>query len=263
MGVKPSQSGARILATLEKIAVLQPVGVSDLARGLDENLSAVQRAVQTLADEGWIRAAPGRPVRWELTAHIHSVAQRALGGNDLRRRAHALLEALREETGESVILNVPDGGKFVVIDVLESPHYLRISAPVGLIVPAKASATAWALLPYMTADQQIEYVGEPPDAAMRAHFADTIERGYAISMGDVVPGSTNIAAPIFEFDGRPIGAVLVSAPNDRASIDDYARLGTLVAATARRLSRGSPASVPSYDQAKPAREPKVHAPPER
>lgn len=248
MAVKPSQSGARILAALEKIAVHQPVGVSDLARSLDANLSAVQRAIQTLADEGWIRPAPGKPVRWELTAHIHSVAQRALGGHDLRRRAHGALEALREETGESVLLNVPDGGKFVVIDVLDSPHYLRISAPVGLIVPAKASATAWALLPYMTPDQQVEYLGEPPDAAMLAHFADTVARGYAISMGDVVPGSTNIAAPVFEFDGRPIGAVLISAPNDRATEDDYARLGELVASTARRLSRGT-APQASYNSA--------------
>lgn len=241
MGVKPSQSGARILAALEKIATHQPIGVSDLARALDANLSAVQRAVQTLADEGWIRAAPGKPVRWELTTHIHSVAQRALGGNDLRRRAHGVLEALRDETGESVILSVPDGGKFVVIDVLESLNYLRISAPVGMIVPAKASATAWAMLPYMTPGRQIEYLGEPPDTAMLAHFAETVARGYAISRGDVVPGSTNIAAPIFEFDGRPIGAVLISVPNDRATEDDYARLGELVSATAQRLSRGSAA----------------------
>ena len=239
MGVKPSQSGARILAALEKIAAHQPIGVSDLARALDATLSAVQRAVQTLADEGWIRPAPGKPVRWELTAHIHSVAQRALGGHDLRRRAHAVLEALREETGESVLLNVPDAGKFVVVDVLESPHYLRVSAPVGLIVPARASATAWALLPYMTPERQIEYLDEPPDAAMLAHFGETMERGYAISRGDVVPGSTNIAAPIFEFDGRPIGAVLISVPNDRATEEDYARLGAMVMATAQRLSRGS------------------------
>src|SRR5439155_1147897 len=98
MGVKPSQSGARILAALEKIALNQPMGISDLARALRANLSAVQRAVQTLADEGWIRPATGKPIRWELTPRIHTVSQHAYGGHDLRRRARRELEALRDAT---------------------------------------------------------------------------------------------------------------------------------------------------------------------
>jgi len=46
---------------------------------------------------------------------------------------------------------------------------------------------------------------------------------------------------VFELDGRPIGAVLISVPNDRAGPEEEARLGALVNAVARRLSRG-PAS---------------------
>src|SRR5262245_28119828 len=198
MPVKPSQSGSRILAALERIAEHQPVGVSDLARLLDDNVAAAQRAIATLAGDGWIRTAPGSPTRWELTAHIHTVAQHAYGSNDLRRRARPALEELWRETGESVLLNVPDGGKFIVIDVLESPHYLRTAPPVGLIVPSLWSATARAILPFMSLEQQLEYIGKAADEEMKADFAETARRGYVISEGDVVQGSTNIAAPIFE-----------------------------------------------------------------
>lgn len=240
MAVKTSQSGARILRALERIAEHQPLGVSELARLLGDNVAAAQRSIATLAKEGWIRQAPGKPVRWELTAQIHAVAQYAHGSHDLRRRARAALEELWKETGESVLLIVPDEGKFIVIDVLESPHYLRTAPPVGLTVPTKASATAWAMLPYMTAEQQIEFLGEPPDAELRRIYARTIERGYAVSRGDVFSGSTNIAAPIFEMDGRPIGAVLVSVPNERAGRREEDRLGVLALEVARRLSRGLP-----------------------
>lgn len=244
MAVKTSQSGARILVALERIAQAQPLGVSELARLLDTNIAAAQRAIATLAEEGWIRLAPGRPARWELTAHIHTVAQHAYGSHDLRRRARGALEQLWRETGESVLLIVPDGYRFIVIDVLESPHFLRSAPPVGLVVPPRASATAWAMLPYMPADQQLEFLGAPPDAAMLQEFAETLARGYAISRGDVFAGSTNLAAPIFEMDGRPIGAVLISAPNDRAGASEEARLGAMALATARQLSRGSPAPIP-------------------
>jgi IclR family acetate operon transcriptional repressor len=238
MAIKTNQSGSRILVVLEKIAQHQPVGVSELARLLNADKSAVQRAIVTLATDGWIRATLGKPTRWELTARIHSVAQHAHGGHDLRQRARAALEALRSETGESVVLSVLSGGKFIVIDVLESSHYLRAAPPIGLIVPSKGSATSRAILSYMTRDEQIEVLGEPPDAAMLEDFAATVARGYSISKGEVDKGSINIAAPIFEIDGRPIAAVLISAPSDRTTEDDYTRLGTMVSGVARRLSRG-------------------------
>ncbi len=238
MTVKTSQSGARILCALEKIAQSQPLGVSELARLLGTNVAAAQRAIATLADEGWIRHASGRPVRWELTSHIHTVAQHAYGNHDLRRRARPHLERLLRESGESVLLIVPEDQRFIVIDVLESSHYVRSAPPVGLVVPSKASATAWSMLPFMTADQQQGFLGEPPDAELLGRFAETTVRGYAISRGDVFAGSTNVAAPIFELDGRPVGAVLISVPNDRAGAGEEARLGAMVVEVARELSRG-------------------------
>lgn len=245
MGVKPSQSGARILTALEKIAENQPIGVSELARLLDANLAAAQRAIATLAEEGWIRMAIGKPTRWELTAHIHIVAQHAYGTHDLRRRARGPLEELWKATNESVLLNVPDGGSFIVIDVFESPHHVRSSPPVGYVIPTKASATAWAILPYMTAAQQVQYLADTPDAALLAQFEETIERGYAVSRGDVFAGSNNIAAPVFEMDGRPIAAVLISVPNERAGPDEVEKLGRLVRETAQRLSRGAVPKMPA------------------
>jgi IclR family acetate operon transcriptional repressor len=90
----------------------------------------------------------------------------------------------------------------------------------------------------MTIDTQIQYIGHPADEAMRADFVETAARGYVISKGEVVQGSTNIAAPVFEADGDPVAAVLISAPNDRVYEKEYERLGALVVSTARRISRG-------------------------
>ncbi|MCB2078132.1 MAG: IclR family transcriptional regulator [Novosphingobium sp.] len=240
MAVKASRSGARILHALELIAQHQPVGVSDLARLLDANVAAAQRAVATLVEEGWIRPASGRQRGWELTAHIHTVAQHAHGSHDLRRRARGALEQLWQETGESVLLIVVDGNRFVVVDVLESAHYVRSAPPVGLVVPPRASATAWAILPFMSADRQAEFLDGAWDAELADKCAETRKRGFAVSRGDVFAGSTNIAAPIFEMDGSPVGALLVSVPNDRSSESEEARLGELVVNIAGQVSRGRP-----------------------
>lgn len=239
MAVKRSQSASRVLAVLEGIARHQPIGVSDLARLLDVDKSAVQRAIMTLADAGWIRSASGTPSKWQLTAHILAVAHMGTVSNDLRQRARRALEALRDASGETVLLTVPDIRRFVVIDALESRQMLRTVPHVGLSVPVRGSATSRAVLPYMSREQQIEFLGRPPDARLLADFAATLKSGYSISVGDVAEGSTNIAAPILEMDGHPVGAVVVSGPSERLTATRHRKIGDMVLQTARGLSRGA------------------------
>jgi IclR family acetate operon transcriptional repressor len=166
MGVKRIQSAARVLTALEGIARHQPIGVSALARELNDDKSAVQRAIMTLADEGWIRAAPGTPVKWELTAHIHAVAHMGHGSDNLRQRARPALRALRDEFDETVLLTVPDVNKLVLIEVIESNQMLRYVAPIGLSIDARDTAAGRAILPYMTIERQTELLGSPPDEAL-------------------------------------------------------------------------------------------------
>jgi IclR family acetate operon transcriptional repressor len=243
MPVKPSQSASRVLALLEKIAELQPVGISALARALDEDMSAVQRALKTLAHDGWIQAAAGKPTRWEVTARIHAVAHSAHGSHDLRHRARPLLQALRDETEESATLNMMDRDRFVVMDRAESRHPLRVVLEVGATVQATHSATGRAILPYMPRERWAVLLGGEPDALDLEAFSATLARGYSISSGIVVEGFTNIAAPIFEADGRPVAAILVSGPVERVRSSDHERIGALVRAAAKKLSRGVPADL--------------------
>jgi DNA-binding IclR family transcriptional regulator len=235
--VKRSQSASRMLAVLEEIARHQPIGVSDLARLLEADKSAVQRDIMTLADAGWIGSAPATPSKWQLTAHILAVAHMGNMSSDLRQRARSALEALRDTSGETVLLTVPDIGRFVVIDALESRQMLRTVPHIGLSVPVRGSATSRAVVPYMTRERQIEFLGKAPDARLLADFAATLKSGYSVSVGDVVEGSTNIAAPILEM-GHPIGAVVVSGPSERLIATRHRRVGDMVLQTARGLSRG-------------------------
>jgi DNA-binding IclR family transcriptional regulator len=240
MAVKRSQGGARVLAIVEHIAQHQPIGVSELARLLGADKSAVQRSLMTLADEGWIRAAVGTPSKWQLTAHILAVAQQSQSNDDLRQRARSALEELRDQSGETVLLVVPDIGRFVVVEALESKQMLRTVPKIGLGVPVRRSATSRAVLPYMSLARQVELLGEPPDAGLLAEFAATLKRGYSVSDGDVARGSTNIAAPILEVDGQPAGAVVVSGPSERLNAKLQRSIGAMVLQTARSVSRGAP-----------------------
>jgi IclR family acetate operon transcriptional repressor len=240
VSVKPTQSAGRVLAVLEAIADQQPVGVSALARLLGDDKNAVQRAIVTLAQAGWISAAPGPTKRWELTAHIFVVAYKSHGKNDLRQRAKTELDALRNETDETALLVMPDIRHFVVADVVESRQLLRTAPDIGTIALARESATGLAVLPFLSTERRIEMLGAAPDKDLLDKFERTLRDGYAVAT-DLRHGVTSIVAPIFEADGSPVAAVTVTAPTERLGPEKYTKIGALVLRAAHNLSRGRPA----------------------
>lgn len=238
MTVKPSRSATRVLSVLEAVAELQPVGLAELARHLDEDKSAVQRALATLAGDGWIRPTGAHPPRWELTTRALVMASRTTTRSDLRERARPALERLRDETGESVLLAVPDAPRIVTLDVVESHHLVRAAPHVGMVLPLVGSAAAQAVLAHLPPDELAAYLGDPPDPAALAPLAAVRRRGWALNRGDVTAAASGIAAAVLGRDGRPEAAIAVSAPTDRLPRERHAAVGALVTEVAADLSGG-------------------------
>jgi DNA-binding IclR family transcriptional regulator len=237
LAVKRSLSAGRMLQVFEVIAARQPIGVSALAREMNADKSAVQRDLMTLADAGWIRSGPSG--QWELTPRILTLAHTPHSTNDLRQRARPALEMLRSTTGETAYLTVPDGEHFVVIDALESPHVLRMVPPVGLVVPTRGSATARAVLPYMSEHEQVELLGGEPDATLQEQFAATRRQGFAVNDEDIVAGAIAIASAVLAPDERPLGALVLTGPAERLGPERRAALGPQLVTAARSLMAAS------------------------
>jgi IclR family acetate operon transcriptional repressor len=195
----------------------------------------------TLADAGWIRPAAGGGSRWELSPRLFAIAHLPDNLNDLRARGRAVVEELRDRTGETVFLAVPDVSRFLVIESAESPHALRMSSRVGQVFDSPDSATGRALLPYFDPERQALMLGCAPDAHRLAEFAATRARGYSLSAGDVAPGVTNLAAAVLDTRAEPVAALVLTGPSDRVAPGRHAELGAQLAEAAAWLSRdGAP-----------------------
>jgi IclR family acetate operon transcriptional repressor len=238
MSVKRLQSASRVLRVLEAVAEHQPVGVGALARSLDDDKSAVQRALMTLADDGWIRPAPGPSTRWELTTRIHVVADMAQGYRDLRDRSRISLDALRHDTGESIILAVPDLARLVIVDVLESRQLVRTAPYIGMVIPGATSAAGKAVLARMTPAARVAFLGGPVPVELDAELAEVTDRGWSLNDEDIVAGATSLGAAIVDPEGAPIAAVVISGPSVRLHSDERERLGLLLVHTVETLSAG-------------------------
>ena len=236
MAVKQVQSAARVLATFEALADNQPLGVGALARVLGDDKSAVQRALMTLSAAGWIRRAGGDGSQWEVTTRILGLANRAQRRSGLRDRIRPALEILRQSTDETIILNVPESGQIVVLDVVESTQLVRTAPKVGFVVPALSSAAGQAILAHLDDAGVALYAGRPPDARLRKRLADVRERGWSINAGDESPGARAVGVAIIGNEQRPVASITVSAPADRLPDATIEVLGPQLVALAHRLS---------------------------
>jgi IclR family acetate operon transcriptional repressor len=238
MAVEKNRSAEMVIKVLESVAEHQPVGVGDLSRIMGETKSSLQRALVTLAGCKWIRMAPGKPTRWELSERIHTIAWLGQSHSDLRNRARPLIEALRQDSGETVVLEVPEDGRMVIVEAFESRQKVRTSAAVGMVVPIEVSASGIAILAWLDEAGQAALLGHAPDEALSGELAETRKRGWSLDQGGQIAGLTNIGAAVFE-GGQPVAAVVLGAPSERLPKSRYRETAEMVARTARLLSRGA------------------------
>jgi IclR family acetate operon transcriptional repressor len=237
------------LRVLEVVAERQPIGVSDVARELGIPKTSAQRALHALNTAGWIRPASEQaPTRWATTTRALVIGSQTGSDVDLTTVARPVMEELREQTGETINLMVPDGGGVVLIERLDSPQLVRSSYPLGMRSPMNACSNGKAVLSAMSAEQVDAVLAQelPGRTAatitdanrLRAELERSRERGYATNDRELSDDIRAVAAPIVDTHARPVAAVSVSVPAQRMTDDCWDRYGLLVSAAARKASLG-------------------------
>lgn len=234
------------LLVLEEVASRQPIGVGELARVLDMPKSSVQRALVTLHTAGWIRPAAGEVTRWVITTRALAVGGRASGDLDLRGAALPIMEDLRRHTEETIHLTVPEDGKMVLIERLETDKPVRTSMALGHALPLHASANGKAVLANSSAEVLIPLLADElprytdttitdPDE-LRAELAAIRERGFAINRGEWRSDVGSVAAAVMGGHEKPIASLSVNIPMSRLTQESEADFGAAVNEAANSLS---------------------------
>jgi IclR family acetate operon transcriptional repressor len=64
------------------------------------------------------------------------------------------------------------------------------------------------------------------------------KRGFAVNLGENLPGINAVGSPIMYSTNYPIAAITISAPSDRMPASHIAARGKLVSDAARRIALG-------------------------
>jgi DNA-binding IclR family transcriptional regulator len=237
----------RVVDILELLAA-SPDGLAlrDVSAQLEVPKSSLLPLLRALTARAYLEQ--GRAGEYRLGPGVRDLGAAAPAHRELVEVARPALVDLMRRTGETVFLGTlsSDRTSIVYVDKVESDHIIRYAAGVGDRRPLHATSSGKVMLAFLPEEEREEIVRSLSLAphtertvtsgmALRASLDEIRRAGVCVTVDELVPGASGIAAPVFDRHGRVAGACAIGGPTDRVR-PRVRTLSTDVKTTARALS---------------------------
>jgi DNA-binding IclR family transcriptional regulator len=208
--------------------------------------SRAMRLAGTLESRGYLIQDP-ETGRYSLGSRLMALGRAFERHNSLISLTRPILKYLVKKTGESASLFVAEGQERVALVREEGTHAIRFAVTEGQRMPLYAGAAGKVLLAYGAPEVREKILASQK---RRAYTSTTIadrrllveeldkirQQGFAISAGERVQDSYAVAAPVFNHEGRLVGALGVAGPANRFEGQHFKDRLKLVLEAAQTLS---------------------------
>jgi DNA-binding IclR family transcriptional regulator len=216
-----SQTAERSFRLVECVARAEgPCGLVELASLADLDKSTAARLLANLEDRGLLRR-DGASRRYSVGPALVSLGAIVTRRADLPKLARSHLDALRDESGETVSLHIRAGDERVCVAGAESRHAVQRVLTIGEPVALWEGPTGKAILACLAGEDRAGVLRSAAAAghstgALGEQIARGARDGFIISVGDRTPGVGAVSAPVFDRAGV-VGAITIAGPSERWS----------------------------------------------
>ena len=232
---------------LEEIArAREGIPLSELSKRVGLHNSTAFHLVKTMVSLGYIRQERDTK-RYRIGRPLFGLAASALDEIEMVSHATPILEALSHESGESCHFAVRSGDGVMVVARTSGPSAFQLTNRVGVLRPAHCTALGKVILAALTPDQFERFlkradlkayspktVTEPE--LIRRDIAEVRQNGIAFDDGEFDAEVRCVAVPVLDFSGQVLGAIGVSGPVWRMSIQTLQSHSRIVRDAASQLS---------------------------
>lgn len=212
------RSGLEIIRILSGAS--SPMRLSDLSRAIGSNKNTTTRLLATLQSEGWVELELPGP-QYRLTLLPFSITSRAVNRLTLGQAARLPMQALWQDTGESIYLAIRLNHQVLYLEHLAATGPVKLAGQAGGQYPLHCSAPGKVLLAFAgeAVVQEIVTAGLKrytettlTDAKrLRAELARVRSQDFAMDNEEYGRGLICYAAPIRDSSGEVIGTIGASA----------------------------------------------------
>lgn len=223
------------------------LGVSQLSRRLGLNKSTVHDIVTTLAHHKLLERDEATKT-YRLGHALAHWTDRVAASPDLRTLARPRLAALVRQVEETVFLGAYRDGQVTIIEKEESPHSIKITAPINHRLFYSAGAFGKIFLAAMSDAQITKLLRDKPPRAFTSRsitnipaYRKIIQRvralGHALDDEEYLAGVRAAAAPVVDANGRVIAALCVVGFSTRLPHVKLLRVAKQTREAAEKISR--------------------------
>lgn len=191
--------------------------------------SAVRRSLYTLHELGYLRRDEDTK-QYSLSPKLLEFGYAYLYSDRIVERAQPYLVEAHEKTGETVNLAVLDGSDIILISRLPARHVVGINIQIGIRIPAIYTASGRVIAARLPVDERARLIAQ---SRFEAHTPQTVldreeivrliaaaaRDGYSIVQSQFFTSDISIAAPVIDGQERVLGAVSISVPDSRMTLE--------------------------------------------
>jgi DNA-binding IclR family transcriptional regulator len=237
----------RVVDILELVAASRDgLALREVSTRLEAPKSSLLPLLRTLAARGYLEQE--RSGEYRLGPRALELGRGSPARRELQEVARPTLVELMRRSGETVFLGAlaGDGLSVVYVDKVESEQIIRYAAGIGDRRPLHATSSGKVMLAYLP-DAQREATLRALTltrhtertvtsvASLRAALEEIRRAGACVSLDELVRGASGVSAPIFDGDGRLVGACTIAGPTERMR-SRLRPLATEARAAARAIS---------------------------
>ena len=228
-GIQSIEVGSTLLEVLSRAK--SSLSLSDLSRQANMSASKAHRYLVSLLRTGLVLQDPVTN-RYDVGALALKLGLAALNRIDLVRFGIEAATWLNRELDTTVLLCVWGSFGPTVVAMYNSSDLVIQNVNVGTVLPLTRSATGRVFLAYMprrTTAQQIRQELKGPLAQISISRIRTLadveemiknvrKQHLGTTQGDVVPGHSALAAPVFDHEGRIVAALTLIGASDKVEM---------------------------------------------
>ena len=241
------QSISRAFLILEEIArAREGIPLSELSKRVGLHNSTAFHLVKTMVSLGYIRQERDSK-RYRIGRPLFGLAASALDEIEMVSHATPILEGLSHASGESCHFAVRTGDAVMVVARTSGPSAFQLTNRVGVLRPAHCTALGKVILAALRPEQferflkRAELKAYSPKSVtepdlLRREIVEVRQNGIAFDDGEFDAEVRCVAVPVFDFSGQALGAIGISGPVWRMSIQTLQSHARIVRAAASQLS---------------------------
>lgn len=221
----------RPLTVLELLAASpHPMTLAQLAAQMQVPKSTLMRLLRSMELHGYVLHMPAER-GFVPGVRAVSLGLRTMRGSNIRRECRAVLRNLVRKTGETCNLTVPDAGRVLYVERVDTDQPLRMHLQPGTWVPMHCTASGKLFLASMSLLERRNLLANlvlnrysdrtiVDRQELEAELESIARRGIGVDNEEFVRGMIAIALPVLGEDGRLVAGVACHAPTARRSLDD-------------------------------------------